>query len=414
MSELPANLLHDIEIVQRIPIITSLLEVVCRTTGMGFAAVARVTKDSWIACAVRDEIAFGLEPGGELQLGTTICNEIRESHKAVIIDHVEEDAQYRHHHTPAMYGFQSYISMPIMLKDGTFFGTLCAIDPKPAELNNVKTIGMFTLFADLISFHLQSLELMERNRSELYRVRRQLDHSTYENRQYRFISHHNLQEPLRKIGMFSSMLVSTTDESADHKLKQLASKISDNARYIAMMIRDLSDFSLLDDISASLERTDLNQVLARVHALTLPELEAGNAHLSWDTMPEIYGDTIQLEQLFFNLVHNALRFSAGTIPPVIRISSRVLNGEEQQLPDTYYEIRVSDNGIGIEPSQLERIFDLFSQPMSGTEDELQSLGTGLAYCRKIVRNHGGSISVQSAPGTGSVFSVILPLNKPLS
>ena len=68
---------HDLESVSRIEAIPSILEVVCRTTGMGFAAVARVTKDHWMACAVRDEIAFGLEPGGELRVETTICDEIR-------------------------------------------------------------------------------------------------------------------------------------------------------------------------------------------------------------------------------------------------------------------------------------------------------------------------------------------------
>jgi GAF domain-containing protein len=78
-----------------------------------FAAVARVTDDKWVACAVRDEIAFGLVPGSELKLETTICNEIRQHHNPVVIDHVAEDELFANHHTPAMYGFQSYISFPI-------------------------------------------------------------------------------------------------------------------------------------------------------------------------------------------------------------------------------------------------------------------------------------------------------------
>ena len=113
----------DVEAVSSIDAVPSILEVICRTTGMGFAAVARVTSDRWIACAVRDEIQFGLKPGGELKVETTICHEIRQNHQAVVIDHVAEDELYAHHHTPAMYGIQSYISMPIMLKDGSFFGT---------------------------------------------------------------------------------------------------------------------------------------------------------------------------------------------------------------------------------------------------------------------------------------------------
>lgn len=158
MSVITHDFQGDIEAINRIPVIGSILEVICRTTGMGFAAVARVTEDRWVACSVRDEIQFGLIPGGELKLETTICHEIRQSGNGVIIDHVEFDPQFKHHHTPAMYGFQSYISLPIIRKDGTFFGTLCSIDPRPAKLNTPEIIGMFKLFADLISFHLNAVE----------------------------------------------------------------------------------------------------------------------------------------------------------------------------------------------------------------------------------------------------------------
>src|ERR1700754_224243 len=116
----------EVRLVGGLAIIPSILAVICKTTGMGFAAVAKVTKDRWIACGVRDEINFGLVPGGELKLETTICDEIRDSGKGVIIDHVATDPDYCTHHTPATYGFQSYISIPVILKNGSFFGTLCA------------------------------------------------------------------------------------------------------------------------------------------------------------------------------------------------------------------------------------------------------------------------------------------------
>ena len=94
-------------------VVPTILEVVCRTTGLGFSAVARVTADRWVACAVRDEIGFGLKPGGELEVETTICDEIRDSGQLVVIDHVAEDDAFCDHPTPQMYGFQSYISVPI-------------------------------------------------------------------------------------------------------------------------------------------------------------------------------------------------------------------------------------------------------------------------------------------------------------
>ncbi|HEY0146365.1 MAG TPA: hybrid sensor histidine kinase/response regulator, partial [Methylovirgula sp.] len=93
----------DIAAVQGISEVPRILEVVCRSSGMGFAAVARVTEQRWICCASRDEIEFGLAPGGELAVETTICREIRKSHEAVVIDHVAEDAAFCGHHTPAQY-----------------------------------------------------------------------------------------------------------------------------------------------------------------------------------------------------------------------------------------------------------------------------------------------------------------------
>src|SRR5437870_9779655 len=100
---------EEVSAIAGIDVIPSILEVVCRSTGMGFSAVARVTEDRWIACAVRDEINFGLVPGGELQIESTICNEIRQSGRLVVIDDVACDATFRNHHTPRTYGFQSYI-----------------------------------------------------------------------------------------------------------------------------------------------------------------------------------------------------------------------------------------------------------------------------------------------------------------
>jgi hypothetical protein len=145
---------EDLAAIQTISAVPTILEVVCNTTGTGFAAIARVTPEQWVCLASRDEIGFGLSL--ELEVDTTLCHEVRQARDVVAIDHVAEDAAYRLHRTPALYGFQSYISMPIFMRDGQFYGTLCAIDPKPARLNNPTVIGMFRMFADLIAFHLEA------------------------------------------------------------------------------------------------------------------------------------------------------------------------------------------------------------------------------------------------------------------
>lgn len=157
MNQLPGSIQADIEDIAKIAIVPSILDVICRTTGMGFACIARVTEDKWVACSVKDDVAFGLQPGGELKLDTTICHEIRQHRQPVVIDQVANNPAYANHHTPLMYGLQSYISVPIILKDGSFFGTLCAIDPKPAQLDNPQIRGMFDCFVDLIAIHLNNI-----------------------------------------------------------------------------------------------------------------------------------------------------------------------------------------------------------------------------------------------------------------
>lgn len=133
------------------PAIREILNEVCRLTGMGFAAVARVTDQRWIAAQVVDKIEFGLDPGDELELKTTICDEIRQHGNAVVIDHVGGDPAWRSHPTPMLYGFQSYVSIPIVLADGSFFGTLCAIDPEPRVLSSDALIATLTGFAQRVA-----------------------------------------------------------------------------------------------------------------------------------------------------------------------------------------------------------------------------------------------------------------------
>lgn len=130
--------------------IEAMLDRICKTTAMGFAAVARVTDRRWVAYQVVDRIDFGLNAGDELDLKTTICDEIRGHGQAVIIDHVAADRDWRTHPTPVLYGFQSYISFPILRADGSFFGTLCAIDPQPHKLDTPEIVALFqTLSRDI-------------------------------------------------------------------------------------------------------------------------------------------------------------------------------------------------------------------------------------------------------------------------
>ena len=147
---------RDIEAVRRIAAVPTLLQVLCDTTGMGFAAVARVTEESWTACAVQDNIKFGLASGGQLDVQSTLCIESRRANLPIVIDQASTDERYRGHHTPRTYNIESYVSVPIVLKDGRYFGNLCAIDPRPAQVSDPRIMSMFSRFAHLIALQLDS------------------------------------------------------------------------------------------------------------------------------------------------------------------------------------------------------------------------------------------------------------------
>lgn len=150
--------LADVLDIQRIPEVEAILAELCELTGMGFAAVARVTSDRWIACQVLDKIEFGLEPGEELAVKTTICDEIRASGRGVFINDVDADPAWRTHHTPVLYGIKSYISWPIFRGDGSFFGTLCAIDPI-SRTGLAGLVPQMEIYAQLIAVELDRLSL---------------------------------------------------------------------------------------------------------------------------------------------------------------------------------------------------------------------------------------------------------------
>src|SRR4051812_8107506 len=127
---------QDIAAIARIRAVPTVLQVVVESTGLRFAAIARVTKTSWTACAVHDSIAFGLKVGDCLDVATTLCQEVRVCLAPIVIEHASKEPEYCGHPTPRLYGFESYIAVPILRRTGEYFGNLCALDPEPAKLRD--------------------------------------------------------------------------------------------------------------------------------------------------------------------------------------------------------------------------------------------------------------------------------------
>lgn len=371
----------DIETVSRIAAVPTILEVVCRTTGMRFAAVARVTEDRWIACSVLDEVDFGLKPGGELKVETTICDEIRQSRQAVIIDNVAEDAAWCRHATPAMYGFQSYISMPIILGDGSFFGTLCAIDPRPARLSNPQTIGMFRLFAELIAKHLDADRKLAVTESALLEER--ADAELRE--QFIAVLGHDLRTPMRAISCFTELLMK--DPQAD-EAPAMGKLVLESAARMQALIDNLMDLArgrLTGGLPLSRSDAALEPVLREV----IDELRASYPDRRIETVISldrtVNCDRIRVGQLLSNLLGNALAYGSPDRPVLVRASCDEGN----------FELSVANAGEPIPPVALERLFHPFYR--SKAHQNREGLGLGLYIAHEIAIAHGGTLAVQSTP-----------------
>ncbi len=369
----------DVSAIGVIDAVPKLLEVVCRSTGMGFAAVARVTDDRWVACAVRDEIGFGLKPGGELEVVTTICDEIRACGKAVVIDHVAEDPRFRHHPTPALYGFQSYISVPITY-DGAFFGTLCAIDPAPRPLKGSPALKTFELFAELIGAHLAARLRLEQSNMALLTAR-----ETEELReQFLAVLGHDLRNPLASIDAGVRLLAK---RPAEARAEVVLARMGDSVQRMAGLIDNLLDLArgrLGGGFPVVLKREpELGSVLTQVVdelQLAYPEstIEADIA------VPcAVNADRRRLAQLLSNLIGNALHHGApGT---AVRVRAGV-DGET-------LEISVANTGDPIPAATRARLFQPFAR--AGVQPRHGGLGLGLWICAEVARAHHGRLSVVS-------------------
>jgi len=382
---------EDIEAIAQIEAVPTILNVVCRVTGMGFAAVARVTGSHWVCLAVNDEINFGLKPGGELKVESTICHEVRQGREAVIIDHVEQDDIYCGHPTPAMYGFQSYISMPIVLKDGSFFGTLCAIDPKPAKLKNPGVVGMFELFAQLIAIHLDTGRRLAVAEASLLDAR----NASELREQFIAVLGHDLRNPLASIGAGTELLQRTP---LDNKARTIIGMMEKSVMRMSALINDVLDLArgrLGGGLTLARAPLPLEPVLKQVIAELQSTHQERAIAAEFDITQPVVADRLRIGQLFSNLLGNALTYGAAGEPVRVKATT---NGR--------FELLVCNQGTPIPPAAMERLFQPFERGM--VRPHQQGLGLGLYIASEIARAHGGTIDVTSSADE-TCFTFSMPL-----
>ena len=253
-----------------------------------------------------------------------------------------------------------------------------------------------------------SKKVDERTKS-LQQTNEQLERSNAELEQFAYIASHDLQEPLRKISFFNSMVVEQkglTDES-----KRYIEKVSESATRMTGLIRDLLEYSKLSQKSMQFQRTDLGSILESVLIDYELLIAQKGAIVNMEALAVVDAMPLQMNQLFFNLIGNALKFTRRNVVPVITILSNRLDTKrksEMQLTTSkeYYEIKITDNGIGFNQDYADKIFTIFQR--LNERSIYGGYGIGLALCRKIVLNHNGIIYAEGSPGKGASFSFVLP------
>lgn len=238
----------------------------------------------------------------------------------------------------------------------------------------------------------------KRAEAELERYTEELKRSNGELQEFAVVASHDLQEPLRKITAFTDRLRDRAAGQLDETSQDYLGRMHSAAVRMARLIESLLDYSRVATRALAFEEVDLAQMMPGVLADLELRLHETHAEVIVGILPKVMGDPGQLRQLWQNLLGNALKFHAPDGPPRIAVRA-------QQRPRKW-EISVTDNGIGFDPSCVERIFRPF-QRLHG-RNEYEGSGMGLAICRKIAQRHGATIAVHSEPGKGSTFTVSFP------
>jgi PAS domain S-box-containing protein len=259
----------------------------------------------------------------------------------------------------------------------------------------------------------QELErLVELRTDELKKANIDLNIVNQNLEQFAYVASHDLQEPLRKINMFSALMQDKFASELNETGIRNLGIIRNAATRMTTLIHDLLAFSRVSRQDHLFEKVDLRQVFQQALADVDVLIQQKRATIDYDTLCYVRGIPLHMTQLFQNLLSNALKFSKSDVPPVIGVSSRIMEPQEvaahPQLENgtSYVEIKVKDNGIGFAPTYARKIFVIF-QRLHG-RGEYEGSGIGLALCQKIVIAHHGMIYAESEENQGATFTVILP------
>jgi len=265
------------------------------------------------------------------------------------------------------------------------------------------------LQATVEELRLTNEKLLQTN-TELDRTNQELDKSNQELGRFAYVASHDLQEPLRKVKTFSTFLIKEYTPFLQGNGLMYLGRMENAVGRMQQLIDDLLSYSRITRLESAFAPVVLNEVVDKVLDQLEIRIRDTGAQVSAGQLPIISGIASQMEQVFANLINNALKFTNPDIPPLVRIEATEAGQEQIQAQglnpsDTFVSITVQDNGIGFEPEYAEKIFGIF-QRLHGRQ-EYEGSGIGLSICRRIVENHGGRIYASSQKGQGAVFTLVL-------
>lgn len=380
----------DIELLAGSEFVATILETVMLATNMRFAGVARVTADRWVACRTVDEVNFGLAEGDEIAIDSTFCQTVRDTSEMVIFSDATTDPEYHDHPIAAAFGIVSYASVPIYRGDGSFFGTLCAIDTEPKDIKSSRAVAMLRMFADLIGRSLETEERLEAQAQQIEHER-QMAHIQEE---FVAILGHDLRNPVAALraGVRQLGKGQLTSRERDLLLLMRASLHRMNELIENMMMHAKSRLGGGIEVSAVPDAPLLEALQLAVDEIrvTSPESEL---HLDTDLLEPVSCDPDRIGQAVSNLLSNAI--THGTPGTPIQITAK------SHTNRAFIEVRNEGKPIPIEVQRT-----LF-QPFRRGGKASEGLGLGLHIASSIAKAHGGCLTV-SSEGTTTCFRLELP------
>jgi PAS domain S-box-containing protein len=276
---------------------------------------------------------------------------------------------------------------------------------KNSEGEIVKWFGTCTDIHDRKSRSEQLEQLVQERTQELERSNDDL-------RQFAHVASHDLKEPIRKIRMFSSRLKEDYSTAIPEEGKLYIEKIQEAAKRMAAMIDGVLNYSVTSNGEQSFETIDLNEIMYEIKQDLELVIQQKNATVTYQDLPKIRGIRVLIYQLFYNLLNNALKFSRenqqnNITIKVKKVKGSEINGSTNLVPGKdYISIEINDQGIGFDPAQAEKMFQLFSR--LNPKDKYEGTGLGLALCKKIALRHNGNIIAKGKENEGASFNVLLP------